>query len=226
MKTYKKEKYCSKDEWLKARGIGGSDAAAILHESNWLTLDELFNRLVYKKEKKIKENNRMKEGTKAESHIRELWSLDNPQFKVKNPPKRTYWLFRRLDYPLITCTPDGLFKDESNNLYGLEIKDVDLIKSETKTMWESNILPNQYYIQILHYLVTMNDLKGVCLVAHLKYFKKNEETNKWEFDYAIERSYWVIRETAIKDIQFLESKEIEFIKENVEKEKMPKLVIK
>ena len=163
--NYTKESYNSREEWLKNRGIGGSDAAAIVNKSKWATPTDIFNRIVYNKEKSISSNSRMTEGTLAEEHIRFLWALDHPNCKVKNPPKKAYWLFRRKDYPLLTCTPDGLFKMD-NKLYGLEIKDVELIKGDVRALWESDILPDQYYFQCLHYMVVMNDLQGVCFITN------------------------------------------------------------
>lgn len=224
-KNYKKETYKTREEWLKNRGIGGSDAATIVNASKWSTKNELYNRLVYSKEPNKKSNSRMVEGTLAEEHIRELWALDHSSFKVLRPPKRTFWIFRRKDYPLLTCTPDGLFYI-GTDLFGLEIKDVELIKSDVKQMWESNTLPDQYYYQVLHYMVVIKDLKGVCLTAHLKYFTYDEETQKWVFDYAVDKNYWIYREDIIDHIKYLEGKEIDFIENNINKRVQPKLIIK
>lgn len=225
MKNYKKEIYKTKNDWLKARGIGGSDAAAIVNMSKWLSSNDVYNRIVFDKEKIIKENERMKEGAKAEEYIRELWSLDHSSFKTIRPPKRNFWIFRRKDYPLLTCTPDGLFYI-GTDLFGLEVKDVELINGVTKQMWESNILPDQYYYQVLHYMVVIEDLKGVCLTAHLKYFTYDETTKKWVFDYAVDKNYWIHREDIIDHIKYLEEKEIDFIENNINKKHRPKTVIK
>lgn len=225
-KNYRKETYKTREEWLKNRGIGGSDAAAIVNKSKWVTPNDVYNRIVYKKEKTIPSNSRMEEGVKAEEHIRELWALDHPNFKVIAPPSRSHWIFRRKDYPLLTCTPDGLLKDKEGVLYGLEIKDVELIKTETRQMWESNTLPDQYYYQILHYMVVMGDLEGVCLTAHMKYFSHNDETDEWMFDYAVDKSFWVYREDIKEHIKYLEEKEIDFIENNINKRQQPKLIIK
>lgn len=209
-KNYKKEIYKSRKEWLNARGIGGSDAAAILGKSKWVTLASVKKRLLGKKEIEEKKNSRMIEGTLKEPHIRKMYILNNSNIKVIEPPKRNCWLFRRKDYPLITCTPDGLIIKD-NKKYGLEIKDVALYRKEQIDTWEDGILPEQYYIQMLHYLVTMEDLDGVIMYAHLMYYKKNEETGKWEYDYSVLRQYVVERTEVEKDIQILETKEIDFI---------------
>ena len=222
-KNYKKQTFKTRSEWLANRGIGGSDAAAILNLSKWITQDDIYNRLVLNKEKEDIQNERMIEGTKAEDHIRALFELDN-KVVVKCPPKKGNWIFKRTDYPLITCTPDGIFTGHDGNLYGLEIKDIELIRSIDKNMWEYNELPQQYFIQCLQYLVVINDLKGVVLNAHLKYFKKEEEN--WVFDYAVDKSYWVLREDYSKEIEYLEKKEKDFIDNNINKRKRPKTIIK
>lgn len=210
-KNYKKEIYKSRKDWLKARGIGGSDAAAILGKSKWLTKKALLKRLLGDTEIEEKKNSRMIEGTMKEPLIRKLYML-NSKDNVVEPPKRNCWLFRRKDYPLITCTPDGLIRTE-NGPFGYEVKDVALYRKEQIDSWEEGILPEQYYIQILHYMVTMNDLIGVKMTAHLMYYKKNEETEKWEYDYSIFRRYIVMRDDVLDDIKYLEEKELDFIRE-------------
>lgn len=223
MKNYQKQTYKNREEWLSARGIGGSEAAAIVGESKWLTADDIYNRLVYGKEPNIEENEKMLQGIAAEPHIRALWAIDHQDCEVVEPPKRGAWLFRRKDYPLLTCTPDGLFK-KNGELYGLEIKNVDLISGSIKDIWENGILPPQYYYQVLHYMVVINDLKGVCLTAHLRYYKK--EDDKWAFDYAKDVSFWIYRDIALEQINYLEQHEIDFITNNVNKKRRPKLLIR
>ena len=47
--------------------------------------------------------------------------------------------------------------DDYDGMYGLEIKDVALYKREAMDNWESGIIPDQYYIQILHYMIILNN---------------------------------------------------------------------
>ena len=210
-KNYKKEIYHSRQEWLENRGIGGSDAAAIIGKSKWLTKTQVEKRLLGKTEIVEKKNDRMIEGTLKEPLIRKMYML-NTKFNVVEPPKRNCWLFRRRDYPLITCTPDGFIKKE-DGLYGLEIKDVALYRKPQIDSWEEGILPEQYYVQVLHYMVTMEDVVGVILYANLMYYKKDDDTEKWEYDYSVLRQYTIMREDVKGDIEYLEQKEIEFINE-------------
>lgn len=230
-KNYIKLKFKNKEDWLKAKEqtISGSEAAAILNKSPWLTPNDVYNKFVYGKAKVVKENEYMRDGTNAEPHIRALFALDDKRYKVKNPPKRGYWMFVRKDYPFISVTPDGLMVETINKRkWGLEIKDVRLYKKEEKNLWEGNVLPSQYYCQDLQYMLVLNDLYGVVLVAHLQYFKFNPETKKWDFDYAVDRPYYIVRNN--KDVKshiaFLEKKEVNFYEINIKGRKRPKLVVK
>ena len=223
----KKELYDNETDWLEARGIGGSDASAICELSKWKSKISLWKRLVLGTKEKVKSNKKMQGGKNAEQHIRELFIIthDNYISKYIRPPKRKYWLFRRKDYPLITCTPDGLFNDNLGRKMGHEIKFIDLIKADEKAKWENNILPNDYYLQCLHYLIAKPDLDGVVLTACLQYYKHNDITNEWEYDYSIIRDYIILKENVSKDVCYLESKEIEFIS-LVEKKEVPSIRLK
>lgn len=209
-KNYKKEIYTTREEWLKNRGIGGSDAAAILGKSPWLSKEKVKKRLLEPNSYEEKKNSRMVEGTLKEPLIRQMFVL-NTGYKVTEPPKNKYWLFRRKDEPMLTCTPDGLY-DDYDGMYGLEIKDVALYKREAMDNWESGIIPDQYYIQILHYMVVLNDIVGVTLLPHLMYFVKNEDINKWVYEHSEFRKYIILREDVKEDLEYLEKQELDFIK--------------
>ena len=224
--NYIKEKYKTKEEWIANRGIGGSSASAIINKSKWTTTLDIYNELVLGIRKEIPENDRMREGKIAEDFIRKLFKLEHPEFKVIEQPKRIFWLFRRKDYPLITCTPDGLLIDKKNNKkYGFEVKDVELRTREYREEWESGTLPNQYYCQCLHYMITMNDLDGVCLCARLKYYVYDDYLETFMVDHTEDRYFWVYRDDTQEDINYLENKEIEFIENNIVKKVKPKLKI-
>jgi len=225
--NYKEELYTRKSEWLNHRGIGGSSAAAVVNKSKWLTANDVYNEIALGKKKNIPENERMIEGVKSESAIRQLFSLDyKKEYEVINPPKRGYWLFRRTDKEYITCTPDGLLIDlKTNKLGGLEIKNVEMIKREVRDLWENNKLPDQYYYQCLHYFVAKTDIEFVCLFAHLKYFVFDEVNKIWVFDHAVDKPYWIYKKDVISHIEFLEKKETEFYENYIRAKRRPKIVI-
>ena len=225
--NYKKLHFKSKEEWLKAKEqtISGSEAAAIVNKSKWLTPDDIFNKFVYHKTKNITENERMRKGTLAEKHIRALFALDDDRFEIKNPPSSGYTMYVRKDKPYISCTPDGFaIEKKTKDKWGIEVKDVELRKREEIDAWEGNVLSDQYYFQDLQYLVTMNDLRGVILVAHLKYFVCRD--NEWVLDRAVTKAYFIAREDVLGHVNYLEQKETDFYENNILKRKRPKLVVK
>ena len=225
MKQYKKESYPSKQEWLDNRGIGGSSAAAICNQSKWLTAGDVYNELALHKHKKVSENERMMEGTLTEPSIRNLFSFDfKNKYIVKNPPKKSFWLFRRIDKPYITLTPDGLLKEIKTNRNGaLEIKNVEMIKSDIRQLWENNMLPVQYYYQCLHYFIAKPDIEFVVLYAHLKYYEL--EGKEWKFSHAIDKAYFIEKSDVIADIDFLEKKETSFYEKHILVKKRPASII-
>ena len=226
-KNYTKEIYKDKESWKLARGIGGSDAAAICNKSKWKSARDVYNKLTSTKQEPEKMNSRMIEGTLAEPLIRQLFELEHPEFKVIHPPKKGSWMFRRKDYPQITVTPDGLLEDLKNGKkYGLEIKDIELRKREQKDLWLNDILPDEYYFQTLHYLVVLNDLDGVVLVARLKYYSF-DYNNEYVLDHVETRYYWIIRddENVMKHVFYLENKEIAFVEYNLKLGKKPPAII-
>ena len=226
-KNYTKELYKTRDEWLKNRGVGGSDAAAICNKSKWKDACDVYNSITKPKIQQDTPNARMIQGTKAEEHIRALFELEHSEYKVTSPPKKGSWLFRRKDYPLLTLTPDGLLKELSTGKrYGLEIKDIELRKREQKELWLNDTLPDDYFYQALHYLVVMNDLDGVCLVARLKVYSF-DYNNEYTLDHIETRYFWITRdnEDIAKAIRILEKKEIAFSEYHIKlKRKPPKLI--
>lgn len=227
-KNYTKETYKTSEAWLANRGIGSSDAAAICNKSKWKTPRDVYNSITSKEQKKEVKNARMTEGTLAEPHIRALFEIEHPEYKVTHPPKKGSWLFRRKDYPLLTLTPDGLLEEiATGKKLGLEIKDIELRKREQKELWLNDTLPDDYYFQTLHYMVVKNDLEGVILVARLKFYSF-DYNNEYTLDHIETRYYWIMREDedVSKHISYLEKKEISFIENNIKPGKRPPVIVK
>jgi len=222
MKKNYVKKILTHEEWLKEKEktIGGSEAAAILGKSKWLTPNDLYNKLALGKTKVIKSNSKMEDGITAEPHIRALFANDNKEFIVQNPPARKAWLFIRKDKPYLSCTPDGLMIKKSNGaLWGYEAKNVDLIKREDKDVWEADTIPDQYLYQIIHDMVVMNDLEGMAINAHLKYYKK--ENDVYVFDYAVDKYFLLYRSDIKGVISYLENEETNFMENHVLARKRP-----
>lgn len=222
-------RFKSEADWLKAKEktIGGSEVAALLNKSNWLTKDDIYNKMVYGKSKKVSENEKMSKGKKAEKHIRTLFTLDNPHYEVINQPTRGNWMFVRKDKPYISCSPDGLFiEKKTKELWGLEIKYIDLIKNDDKELWENDTLPEHYLCQVLQYLIAMPELKGVVLYAHKKYYRFINGAKVPTHTYSEQYPYVVCRDDYLKEIAYIESKETDFYENNVKLRRRPKTVIR
>lgn len=232
-KIISKEKYyglsVNEQEWLEIKNhtIGGSEAAAVLNKSKWLTSNDLYNKLALGKVKTFKKNDRMIEGQETEKFIRGLFAHDfKDQFELIKLPTKNRCIFIRKDKPYLSCTPDSLALNKSSGkLWGIEFKNVELRTREEKAIWESKDLPDQYYWQDNQYLVVLTDLEGVLLFAHLKYFSFNEEKQKWEFDHAEDRAFWMYRKEVSDHVVYLEKKETDLVEINVKGRIRPKTSI-
>ena len=81
----------NKEAWLKGRekypGIGASEAAAIVHCSNWLTPTDLWKQKIgLSKPKDLSDNELVQYGVQAEEHIRQLFLLKHEEYRVDYKP--------------------------------------------------------------------------------------------------------------------------------------------
>ena len=219
----------SEEEWLKIKQntIGGSEAAAVVNKSKWLTANDLYNKLAQNKVKVVRSNSRIEEGKITEKFIRGLFEYDfKDEFELVDLPTRNRCIFIRKDKNYLSCTPDALaLNKETHQLWCIEFKNVEVRTREDRNIWENADLPNQYYFQNLHYLVVLTNLEGVLLYAHLKYFTFNETTQKWVFDHAEDKAYPMFRNEVFDHVSFLEKKETELVEINVKGRKRPKTSI-
>jgi len=222
MINFKKEVYSTKKEWLTARGIGGSSVSAIIGKSKWLTANDVYNQLVFKRNKKIADNDRMEEGREAEHLIRELFCLEHPEYRIVSPPLNEFWLFRRLDQPLFTLTPDALINENSGFI---EIKDIEIRKKSDLDNWIAGIIPRQYLFQLLWYFVVMNTIKYGILLIHFKIYDFNDINKTFELNHDETYFLKITREKFRKEIKNLEKKANNFVKNNIEKKIRPDLTL-
>lgn len=148
--VYEILKYSDKDEWRKGRqfGIGGSDAAAALGMSKWMSNVTLWQLKTGRAEQKdISDDPKVRYGTEAEEPLRML-------FKLNNEDK--YGLFYKPDTilinkenPFMRYSPDGLLIEIGTGRLGIfENKTATAYKLDKK-LWKTEI-PREYYIQVLH----------------------------------------------------------------------------
>ena len=198
--------YRSEEQWLSNRTrIGGSDAGCILGLCPWKTSSDLWDeKMGIKSPKDLSDNPLVEYGHKAEEYLRELFKLDFPMMEVLYEP---FNMWSNDEYPWAHASLDGWIND-GDRLGILEIKTATIKSKEQGLKWKGQI-PQQYYAQVLHYLmVTGSDFAVV--KAQLKYEMDGE------VPYLITRHYFIERKDVEDDIKFLIAKEREF-SESLEK---------
>lgn len=206
----------SREEWLNKRlsYIGGSEASCIVGMNHYTTNVELWELKTSRRQADdISNKPFVKYGTNAEEYLRELFKLDFPQYDV-HYVKNNMWL--NSDYPFAHASLDGWLVDRETGKRGvLEIKTTNISQSLQKEKWKNRI-PDNYYIQVLHYLI-VTDFDFVILKAQLKYdFNGDVMLNT--------RHYKIEREDVLEDIKYLIKAEKEF-SEYIKNDVKPPLVL-
>lgn len=204
----------NREEWLHNRSrIGGSDAAAILGMNPYRTNIELWQiktgQLV---PEDISEQPFVKYGTEAEQHLRELFKLDFPEYEVLYE-ENNMWTNDK--YPFAHASLDGWLIDQDGRRGIWECKTTNILQSMQKEKWKGRI-PDNYYIQLLHYfLVTEFDF--AVLKAQLK--------SEFKGEIYLQTKHYKIERTEVQaDIEYLEASERKFWKQ-VQEKKRPDLIL-
>lgn len=190
----------STDQWLEARkGIGGSDASAILGLNPYKTNQELWM------EKKgqlspvdISNKPYVKYGNDAEPLLRALFSLDYLEYTVEYYENN---MLINKKYPWAHASLDGELIDSEGRRGILEIKTSAILQSMQWQKWDNQI-PDNYYIQILHYLL-VTEYDFVVLKAQLKSVRDGEVR-------LTTKHYHIEREEVLADIEMLKNEEEKF----------------
>ena len=204
----------SREEWLKHRSrIGGSDASAIVGLNPYKTNTDLYLEKTGQKESPdISHKPYVEYGTKAEEHLRELFRLDFPQYQVQYFDNNMYLNSK---YPFAHASLDGELADEDGRRGILEIKTTNILQSMQKEKWRDRI-PDNYFIQVLHYLM-VTEFDFVVLKAQLKS----------EFGgqiYLQTKHYFIERSEVVGDIEYLAEEERKFW-QCVQARKKPDLIL-
>lgn len=189
--VYTVHQFKTRDEWLKGRadlhGIGGSDASAAIGMNPWRTNQDLWRiKTRRKKAPDISDNERVHYGQEAEQYIRRLYQLKHEKdMEVQYIPDV---ILQNNEHPEMLYSPDGLLIDSEGRRGIWECKTTTIMKSIDKEKWwdkveKQKILPDNYYIQILHGL-NVTGFDFVELYAELTYPSGNSEL----VPYHIERS--------------------------------------
>lgn len=143
--------YENREEWLIGRsdqGIGGSDAAAIVGMSPWMTPIELWKqKLGYSNAKDLSGNAAVARGVRMEPAIREFFKALHPDCTVSHFP---YDLLYQEERPWLFASLDGEIVREDGKRCVLEIKTGTTQKWKE---WADGGVPRNYFVQCLHQLL-------------------------------------------------------------------------
>lgn len=205
----------NREDWLKHRTkIGGSDASAILGKNPYKTNVELWkDKAFHLMPEDISDKPYVKYGTEAEKYLRELFKLDYPQYEIFYEENN---MWTNDAYPFAHASLDGWLKDEAGRMGVWECKTTNILQSRQKDKWDHR-LPENYYIQILHYLM-VTEFEFVELKAQLKSVFSDGTV------YLQTRHYHIERSDVEADIEYLADEERKFWT-CVENMKAPPLVL-
>lgn len=201
--------------WLSGRmnGIGGSDASAIVGMNPYKSNIDLFEEKIGRRiPENISERPCVVYGKLAEVPIRELFRLDYPEYKVEYHEFR---ILQNIQYPFMQASLDGELTDPEGQKGILEIKTTNILQSMQKEKWKDRI-PDNYYIQVLHYLL-VTGYEFVVLRAHLNTDWSGERRT-------VAKHYFIERQEVREDLDMLLREEQRFW-EYVESGRKPPLIL-
>lgn len=174
-------------EWQNERqkGIGASDAAAVLGLSKWKSNVELWEEKVgLRQSEDISDKPYVKYGNDAEPHIRALFALDHTELRVTY--ESPFKIIRNDAHPFIFATPDGELEEiATGRRGGLEIKTTEIMHPRQWADWDERV-PEQYYLQVIHQFIA-TDWDFIWLRANIKWTTKSGQKRIDTRDYLIER---------------------------------------
>lgn len=199
--AYRIYDFHNEQEWLSGRlnGIGGSDASAVVGMNPYKTNIELFEEKTGRRiPEDISDKPYVIYGKKAEEYIRELFRLDYPEYQVEHYEFR---ILQSLSHPFMQASLDGELTDQEGRRGILEIKTTNILQSMQYEKWKDRI-PDNYYIQVLHYLL-VTGYEFVVLRAHL--------VSEWGRDKRTTvKHYFIEREEVREDLDMLLEEEKKF----------------
>lgn len=207
-------------EWLKQKEekISGTFASAILGQNPYMTNVQAWEYITGKKKQEdISEKEFVKYGLQAEKHLIELFRLDYPQYDVKT---KKYDLRVHPQFSFLIGSIDGELIEKNSQIRGiLEIKTTNILNSMHQERWEGAMVPQNYYIQILHYM-NVTGYEFAILKAQMKTIYGDEVRLKTKH-YFYSRDQLEIQES----LNFLLEKEIEFYEKYIKTDIRPNLIL-
>jgi len=174
-------KHKDREAWLeeRERGIGASEAAAVLDASPWMTPLQLYAHKVGQAPKAdlAAENEAMEWGLSLEGPVLARWERETKRKLVTIPKPASVWAKDILDSegkPFILATPDGIAEWPDGELGMVEVKTTGGYGFKP---WESGEAPVHYEIQLQQQLLVSGLRHGsfALLVDGRKFFYLDRE---------------------------------------------------
>lgn len=192
-----------RESWLAGRqeSTGGSEIAAVIGISPWISNTGLWEIKTGRREPKDMSGSELVQyGTKAEEHIRNLFALDFPEYRVMYVPDNM-WTNDTIPHGHASL---DLWMSDSRDRFGVgEIKTVTPQNRAAWEKWDGRI-PGYYHAQLLWEMAITEADFGV-LIAQFKrewdgdlikttrhYFLERDESVDRDIAYLIEenRKFW------------------------------------
>ena len=205
----------SREEWLAHRMnfIGGSEISAVIGQNPFMSNLDLWELKTGRKQAEdISHKPYVQYGTQAELHLRGLFRLDFPQYKVEYADNNS---FLNDAYPWAAASLDGWLTDQDGRRGVLEIKTTEILQSMQKERWNQQI-PMNYYCQVLFYMAVVE--------ADFAVLKAQLKTMFDGVPYLQTKHYTIERADVQDDIDYMMAKGAEFW-EYVKKDERPPLVL-
>lgn len=145
----------SREEWLQNRfkGVGGSEISAVIGCNPYMDNVTLWELKTGKRQSEdISEKPYVLYGTKAEEHLRALFALDFPEYKVEYIENNSFY---NPQYPWARASLDGWLTDREGRKGILEIKTSEILSSQHREKWKGNHIPQNYYCQAIFYMAIL-----------------------------------------------------------------------
>ena len=205
----------NRDDWLKNRlsGIGGSEISSVVGHNPYMDNVTLWEiKTGRRRADDISVSPYVQYGNLAEEHLRALFSLDFPQYKVMYEENNS---FSNSRYPFAQASLDGWMFDDEGRSGILEIKTTEILRSVQKEKWRDRI-PMNYYCQVCFYMAVM-EADFAVLKAQIK--------TDFGGDVRLEtRHYHIERSEAQEDVDYLMQKGAE-VWEDVKNDTRPPLIL-
>lgn len=177
----------SHEEWLRWRkkGIGGSDVAAILGISKWVSAIDLWLDKTNQKNDPVEVNEAMEWGTILEPIIRDHFAAVTGKTVMEVKA-----MLQHPDHPFMLADVDGVTTDDNGNPAILEIKTA----SEYKRDEWLNGVPTYYQTQVQHYLYVTGVSKAYVAVLiggnSFRIYEVDADQEVQQMLIAVEKNFW------------------------------------